>query len=81
MAENERFEIKKVVKPKECNGCEYDFKTCEITCPHNYGQGKTRKEWENVLYNIILNGIFKSDIVNVKHITSDVCNKLFGKSK
>lgn len=49
MADNDRFKISKVKKPIECKGCEYDFETCEITCIHNYGQGKTRAEYEDMI--------------------------------
>ena len=85
MAENERFVIKKVAKPKECDGCEYVFETCEITCPHNYGQGKTREEYEDIVLksidfelNKVLNGV--SNITNIQ-VAKAVCDTLFGKSK
>ena len=44
MADNDRFVISLVTKPKECAGCEYDWESCEITCPHNTDKGKTRAE-------------------------------------
>lgn len=85
MAENERFEIKKVVKPKECDGCEFNWETCEITCLHNCGQCKTREEYESIVLkaidfelNKILNGV--SNITNIQ-VAKAVCDTLFGKSK
>ena len=53
MADNDRFVIVLVVKPKECNDCESVFETCEITCPHNWGKGKTRAEYEDVILQTI----------------------------
>lgn len=85
MAENERFVIKKGAKPKECDGCESNWETCEITCPHNTEKGKTRAEYESIVLkaidfelNKILNGV--SNITNIQ-VAKAVCDTLFGKSK
>lgn len=85
MAENERFEIKKVVKPKECDGCEFNWETCEITCIHNYGQGKNREEYEDIILkaidfelNKVLNGV--SNVTNIQ-VAKAVVDILFGENK
>ena len=96
MAENERFVIKKVAKPKECDGCEYVFETCEITCPHNYGQGKTREEYEHMIAETLIKYKIKKsgrklnehtigEIYDIRTVCNElakaVCDALFGKSK
>ena len=57
MADNDRFVIGLVVKPKECNDCEYVFETCEVTCEHNIRKGKTRAEWECIILELCKNAV------------------------
>lgn len=45
----DRFIILQVKKPKECAGCEYDWESCEITCPHNTEKGKTLSEFTTII--------------------------------
>jgi len=52
-SEEDRFIILQVKKPKECTGCEYDWKSCEITCPHNTEKGKTKEQYVKELEEII----------------------------
>lgn len=49
----DRFIILQVKKPKECTGCEYDWESCEITCPHNTEKGQTLSEFETIIEEII----------------------------
>ena len=75
MADNDRFVVGLVVKPKECNGCEYTFETCEVTCEHNIRKGKTRAEFEQMFYELAIKA------VTAETLAKDICDRLFGEGE
>ena len=85
MADNDRFVIIKRIKPKECTGCESNFETCEITCPHNWGKGKTRAEYEDVILQTIneeLDKVLKMEKkINNIGLAKAVVDRLFGEGE
>ena len=81
MADNDRFKIEKVKQPIECKGCEYDFETCEITCIHNYGQGKTRAEYEQELAELIYKDVEQIVLETINETTKWKPSEYFKKAK
>lgn len=97
MADNDRFVIGLVVKPKECNGCEYDWETCEVTCEHNIRKGKTRAEYEDMIAESIYKQILNEELkystcgipdfvaenfkIKAKNYAKAVVDRLFGEGE